>query len=309
MRYGLHLPSAQMGANAPDILSVAKAADRLGFDSVWMFDHLFTPVELESKYPYSGSGNYALGPDDPFYDPLALYGVVAGATEKVRIGTGVLIGAYRHPIVLGKILSSVENLAPGRVMLGLGAGWMREEFQGLGLAFERRGARLEEYVAALRAVWSGRASHHGDFYSWPEAGFGPSPTAPIPIILGGHGERTLQRVARLGDGWMAVTAPGQGTGLDGIAGRLEALRRACEDEGRDFGSLHNVYQHALWFSDHASEKLPLTGPAEEIAASIKRLADLGISEIDLIVFGAGEQIVETAERFRAEVLPLLRPPA
>lgn len=305
MRFGLHLPSAQAGANAPDILKVATAADRLGFDSVWVFDHLFTPVELASKYPYTASGSYAVGPDDPFFDPLALYGVVAGATENVRIGSGVIIGAYRHPIVLGKILASIENLAPGRVVLGVGAGWMREEFEALGVSFEKRGARLEEYVRALRAIWSGRASFDGDFYSWPEGGFEPTPTAPIPIVLGGHGDRGLRRVARLGDGWMAVTAPGQGAGLEGIAARLDVLRRFCEEEGRDFASLYNPYQHALWFSDKPNPKLPLTGPPEEIASSIKRLSDLGISEIDLAVFGPADLIVETAERFRAEVLPLL----
>jgi len=305
MRFGLHLPSAQAGANANDILAVARAADRLGYDSVWMFDHLFTPVELESKYPYSSRGTYALGPDDPFFDPLALYGFIAGATEKVRIGTGVLIGAYRHPIVLGKILSSIENLAPGRIVLGMGAGWMREEFAALGIDAHKRGARLEEYVSALRAIWSGRSSFDGDFYSWPEGGFEPKPTAPIPIVLGGHGDRTLRRVARVADGWAAVTAPGQGAGLDGIAGRLDVLGGICEDEGRDFASLQIVYQHALWFSDQPNAKLPLTGPPEEIAASIERLSLLGVSEVDLVVFGGGEQIVETAERFRSDVLPLL----
>src|SRR5688572_29355281 len=125
-------------------MTVARAAERLDFDGIWMFDHLFTPTGLESKYPYSGDGSYALGPADPFFDPLGVFGVVAGATERITMGTAVLIAAYRHPLVLGKVLASIENFAPGRIVLGLGAGWMKEEFEAVGITRDRRGARLEE---------------------------------------------------------------------------------------------------------------------------------------------------------------------
>ncbi len=213
MRFGLHLPSAQPGANVEDVMAVARTAEELQFDSVWMFDHLFTPTALASKYPYSRDGSYAMTAADPFFDPIALYGVLAGATSKLRIGTGVTIAAYRHPIVLGKMLASIENFAPGRIVLGLGRGWMREEFEGVGVGFDRRGARLEEYIKALRAIWSGEpASFRGEFYSWQEAGFLPAPTTHLPILLGGHGEEALRRTAELGDGWVITTGKGQGAG-------------------------------------------------------------------------------------------------
>ena len=306
MEFGLHLPSAQVGANADGILEVAHAAERLGFDSVWMFDHLFTPADLQSKYPYSGSGDYVLSPEDPFFDPVGLFGVLAGATERVKIGTGVLIGAYRHPVNLGKMLATIERFAPGRMILGLGSGWMKEEFDAVGVPFERRGARLEEYVKALRSVWSGTpTAFDGEFYSWAEGGFEPVPTHPIPIVIGGHGDRALERAARVGDGWAAVTAPGQGTGLDGLAARLEVLDGHLERAGRDRNDFLITYQQALWFADAPNPKLPLTGPPDAIAGSIKRLEDLGVSMIDLIVFGPSPLIVETAERFTAEVAPLL----
>ena len=306
MRFGLHLPSAQPGANAADILAAAATAERLDFDSVWLFDHLFTPSELDSRYPYSRDGSYSLSSADPFFDPIALYGLLAAATQKIRIGSGVVIGAYRHPIVLGKLVATVENFAPGRVVLGLGRGWMREEFDALGVPFERRGARLEEYIRALRAIWSGEPTEfHGEFYSWPKAGFLPAPTTRLPILIGGHGDEALRRTAELADGWVVTTGKGQGNGIDAVAARLEVLRGYLDKGGRDFSELEIVYPNLLWFNDKPNPKMPLTGPPEEIAASIKRLEDIGVSTAHMIVFGPGPLVCETAERFAEEVLPLL----
>lgn len=306
MEIGLHLPSAQPGADAAGILDVARAAERLGFDSLWMFDHLLTPTGLESKYPYSRDGSYPMSADDPFFDPLGLFGVLAGATDSVKLGTAVLIGAYRHPIVLGKVLATIERFAPGRIVLGLGGGWMREEFECVGVPFERRGARLEEYVAALRAVWSGAPSaFEGEFYAWQEAGFLPAPSAPIPVIVGGHGDMALRRAAAVGDGWAVATARGQGTGIDVVEARVEVLRGFLEAAERDPSGFEILYQHPLWFSEEPHPKAPLTGPPEAIAASLKRLADLGVTSVDLIVFGPAALVAEHAERFAEEVRPLL----
>lgn len=306
MDIGLHLPSSQPGATAADIRAVARRAEELGFDAVWFFDHLFTPSDLGSKYPYSRDGSYALSADDPFFDPLSLFGVLAGATERIKLASGVLIPAYRNPIVLGKALAGIENFAPGRVVLGVGTGWMREEFDAIGVPFERRGARLDEYIEALRAVWSGeQVAFEGEFYSWPKAGFLPAPTAPIPIIVGGHSDAAVQRGARLGDGWAGVTGKGQGSGLDALAARIGYLHDQLDRAGRSADGFHISYQSALWFSDEPNPKLPFTGPADEIAASIKRAADLGVTMIDLFVLGPGSVIEEVAERFAEEVKPLL----
>ena len=306
MDFGLHLPSAGAGTNAAGILETATGAEKLGFDTVWMFDHLFTPTGLESKYPYTASGDYAVGPNDPFFDPLGLFGVIGGATKRIKMATGVMIATYRHPVVLAKALATIENFASGRVVLGVGAGWMREEFEAVGVAFEKRGSRLEEYVGALRAIWSGEpTSFEGNFYSWQEGGFLPAPTQPIPLIFGGHTEVALRRAARVGDGWAVVTAPGQGTGLEGASSRTDEMKKFLEEEGRDPATFTLSYQQALWFSDHANSKLPLTGPPEEIAASIKKLDEMGISMIDLIVFGSAAQILEMAQQFQEQVVPLL----
>jgi probable F420-dependent oxidoreductase len=306
MEIGLHLPSAQPAASADGILEVAMGAERLGFDSVWMFDHLFTPTGIESKYPYTREGDYPMSADDPFFDPIGLYGVLAGATQRIKLGTGVLIPAYRNPIVLGKILATIENFAPGRIILGVGAGWMKEEFDATGVDFHNRGARLVEYMKALRAIWSGEpSSFKGRFYSWVEAGFLPAPTASIPIIVGGHGEKALERAAKHADGWAVVVGKGQGRGIDGAAQRIDRLKGLLEHEGRDPDTFHLQYTNVLWFSDTPNEKLPLTGPPDAIASSLKRLNDLGITMVDLAVFGPPSLIVETAQRFAEEVRPLL----
>jgi probable F420-dependent oxidoreductase len=306
MEIGLHLPSAGRTVSAEGIMSVTRDAEKLGFDSVWMFDHLFTPTGLTSLYPYTRDGSYAMSADDPFYDPLALFGVLAGATERLKIGTGVLIGAYRHPIVLAKTLASIERFAPGRLILGLGSGWMKEEFEAVGITRDRRGPRLSEYIRALRLLWGGETvAFDGEFYSWPEAGFLPAPSAPIPIIVGGHSDAALERAAELGDGWAVVTGRGQGSGLDAAEKRLEVLDGFLEKNGRERAGFQLLYQGALWFSDQPHPKMPLTGPPEAIAESLRRLEKMGIGMVDLIVFGTADVISEAATRFAEEVRPLL----
>jgi probable F420-dependent oxidoreductase len=245
-----------------------------------------------------------MSPDAPFFDPVGLFGVLGGATGRIKLATGVLIPTYRHPIVLGKILSTIENFAPGRIILGAGAGWMKEEFDAVGVGYERRGARFEEYIAALRAVWSGeRSSFEGEFYKWGEAGFLPAPTAPIPIIVGGHSDRAVDRAARIGDGWAIATQ--RGWSLKAVVPRLEYLGERLDAAGRDREGFDLVYQGALWFSDEPNEKLPLTGPPDAIAATLKQLKDLGVTMVDFAVFGPAQLIVETAKRFAEEVKPLL----
>lgn len=291
------------GTDEASILEVARIAERFGLDSVWMFDHLFTPADLDSKYPYSRDGSYPLTPEDPFFDPLGLYGVLAGATEKLRIGTGVLIAAYRHPIVLAKVLATIERFAPGRIVLGVGAGWMREEFEAVGVGYERRGTRLDEYISALRRIWSGEvASFEGEFYRWDAAGFRPTPTQPIPILVGGHSDAALRRVAKLGDGWAITTGRGQGAGIDAVAARIDDLKELLDANGRSLDELELLYQSPLWFSDEPHPKMPLTGPVDAIVESIGRLEEIGVTTVDLVIFGAPTLIEESIQRFTDEVL-------
>jgi probable F420-dependent oxidoreductase len=295
MEFGLHLPNAGPFANGPDILRTALTAEELGFHSVWLFDHLFTPTNLESKYPYSPDGSYAMVPEFPFYDPVSCMAALAGATERIKFGTRVLIATYRHPVVLAKELATTDAIAGGRMILGVGAGWMAEEFDAVDVPMDERFARLDEHVAVMRQAWQhGTAGHEGRFYSHCEAGFGPQPPQAgntIPIIVGGHGDAALRRTARWGDGW-AVSAAGDTLLTDpeaAIRERLDTLSRFCEEEGRSRDDLLLVGQGFLG------------APAD----SLKAQADLGVDVVDLLSFAPIDQVVEEATKFMNEVAPAL----
>jgi probable F420-dependent oxidoreductase len=291
MEFGLHLPNAGPFASGRDIVRIAQEAEDLGFGSVWLFDHIFTPVELDSKYPYTADGSYLLTPDMPFYDVVAVMGAIAGATERIRFGTRVMIPTYRHPVVLANELASIDAIAGGRMLLGVGAGWMAEEFDACDVPLDERFARLDEHIALMRNAWANEtASFEGRFYSHVAAGFAPlPPNGSIPIILGGHGDAALRRTAKWGDGWAVATA---GTVAfedvaDAIGERLDTLRRFCDEEGRPFEDLLLVGQ----------------APLNIDADVLKAQADMGIDIVDLLWFGTTEDTLEQAKKFMDEVAP------
>ena len=291
MRIGLHLPNAGLVPEGAGVVRVAQAAEQAGFDSVWLFDHLFTPVNLASKYPYTADGSYLMTAQLPFADPVAVMAAVAGGTTTIKFGTRVLIAAYRHPVVLAKELATIDYIAGGRMLLGVGAGWMAEEFDAIDLPMEGRFERMDEHIELMRNVWTkGVARFDGRFYAHVEAGFCPQPPGPghtIPIIIGGHGDAALRRAARYGDGW-AVSAKGDALlarGLSAVAERLDKLRQFCAEEGRAFDELLLVGQCV---------------PTDTVD-SLKAQADLGIDLVDLMIFGSEQQIVDTGRRFLDEV--------
>ena len=296
MEFGLHLPNAGPFASGPDIVRVAREAEAMGFHSVWLFDHLFTPVHLESKYPYTADGSYLMSPEFPFYDPVAVMAAVAGATRRIKFGTRVLIATYRHPVVLAKELATIDDIAGGgRLLLGVGAGWMAEEFDAVDIPMEHRFARMDEHIALMRAAWQhGTSAFQGRFYSHLEAGFRPQPPGPgntIPIIVGGHGDAALRRAARYGDGW-AVSAAGAamfGDLVGAVRERLETLAQFCKEEGRSLDDLLLVSQASL----------------RTDADGLKAQADLGVDVIDLMAFGSPDDVLAQARAFIDDVAPQL----
>jgi probable F420-dependent oxidoreductase len=296
MEFGLHLPNAGPFANGPDIVRTARRAEELGFHSVWLFDHLFTPAHLDSKYPYSPDGSYPMVPEFPFFDPVAVMGVLAGVTQTIRFGTRVLIATYRHPVVLAKELATIDAVAGGRMILGVGAGWMTEEFDAVDVSTEDRFTRMDEHVALMRSAWQqGVSEHRGRFYSHVKAGFAPQPPGPgntIPLLVGGHGDAALRRAARYGDGW-AVSAHGSEIAERGAAPayreRLEVLSRFCDEAGRKLDDLLLVSQAFLG----------------EGADKLKQHADLGIDVVDLMSFGQIDDVLDQAARFMDDVAPQL----
>lgn len=205
-------------------------AESVGFESVYVVEHVAVPSGYSKRYPYSVSGQMPLADDCEIPDPLDLLAFLAGRTERIRLATGVLVAPHHHPLILAKRLATVDVLSGGRMLLGVGVGWMREELEATGVVFETRGRRLDEIIDAIRAVWSGEPSFHGEFFDFDGAISRPLPVlaSGVPFHVGGHSPAAARRAGRVGDGFQPL-------GLDPelLSVRLATMREAAIDAGRD----------------------------------------------------------------------------
>jgi probable F420-dependent oxidoreductase len=192
------------------------------------------PVNYESKYPYNKSGNMGAAPETNFVDPLIALSAIAAATSTLRLATGVNILSQVNPIYMAKQAASLDFISDGRFMLGVGIGWLREEFEALGVPFEHRGARFDDYVAGMRKIWSGEiVEHKSDFISWSGFKSYPLPIqSPFPVVMGGVKGKIFKRTAQLGNGWFAPTGnPAE------LKKHLESLKIECDAINRDMSEI------------------------------------------------------------------------
>lgn len=221
----------------PALGPFARHAEDLGFDALWLPDHVVMPARYASRYPYQDQGpdgDFRPYPFDgaPFPEPFTALAFVAGATERIRLSTGVLILPERNPVLFAKQVATLDGLSGGRLQLGVGIGWLREEFEALGMKWEGRGRRMDECIEAMRALWTGEpASYHGEFVAFDDVVCDPRPLQPggVPLIIGGHSEAAARRAGRLGDGFVPT---GRGGGSDPVA-LVRSMRSAAEEAGRD----------------------------------------------------------------------------
>lgn len=282
MRFGIHLPNSGTLTSQADLVAIAVEAEALGFHHVWTYDHLLNPVELSEATRETHPNYYNLA-DMPYFDALTTLSVVAGATKRIGLGTRVLLPVLRPPVALAKQLGTLAVLAgPGRLVVGVGAGWMLEEYQAVGIDPAERFARLDEHVAVMRTAWAEAITEHsGRFYAHAKAGFNPVPAEPIPVLVGGVGEHTLRRVARWADGWaMPNVEPGPDAAqqLEDFRARLQ---RACDAEGRDPATVRLVSGAAI------------DSPPEHFAL----LRDAGIIDVDLMLTKAEHLDMQLAAEF------------
>jgi probable F420-dependent oxidoreductase len=199
---------------APALLALAIAADELGFDSLWLGEHIVLPVGYASEHTTAGDSadhEHVKGPivsyDTELVDPWVGLGAIAGATQRLRVATGVYILPLRHPLLTARAACTLHEVSGGRFMLGVGSGWLREEFDAFGVPFEGRGRRLDETIDVLRQAWAGGPfEHRGELFSFGPLQVSPSPAA-VPLILGGNTPRALRRAARIADGWFSSGTP------------------------------------------------------------------------------------------------------
>jgi probable F420-dependent oxidoreductase len=229
VKFGLGFASS-IGIEGDHALEICRRAERLGFESVWGGEHVVLPTTIESRYPYTADGKIPAEPDTPIPDPLIWLAFVAAAAPTLRLGTCILIVPQRNPLVLAKEIATLDRLSGGRVELGIGVGWLREEFDALGVPWERRGARNDEYLAAMRALWAGpHATFHGDFVDFAPVTVSPRPVQErIPVLVGGDTDAAIGRAVRLADGYF----PGEGS-VERLAALQARLVAACEAAGRD----------------------------------------------------------------------------
>jgi probable F420-dependent oxidoreductase len=220
---------------AERMVGVAQHAEAAGIESVWTFEHVIVPIDYESKYPYDRSGKMPIPPEAWFIDPLIALSHVAAATKSIQLGTGVNIFPQTNPLLFAKQAASIDVLSGGRLTLGLGIGWLAEEYHAMGTPFERRGARFDDYLEAVKKVWTGDVvEHDGEFLKWHGFKSHPTPAQKPhpPILLGGVTTKTLQRVVNAADGWYA---PSDSKKV--LEEKLTELRRLAGDAGRPFDSL------------------------------------------------------------------------
>lgn len=230
MRFGIAFANTGPLAHGPVAAGCMRAAEAAGFDSAWTVEHVLVPVDYESAYPYAKSGRMPGGETVAIPDPLVWLAYVAAATDTLLLGTGILILPQRNPAIVAKEVATLDQLSGGRVRLGIGVGWLEEEFDALGVPFEGRGRRTDAYVAAMRALWTGEEVDLDDgFHTWKRAVSLPTPAnGSVPIVVGGHSEIAARRAGRIGDGFF----PGKGS-PETLAHLFAVMREAAEQAGRD----------------------------------------------------------------------------
>jgi probable F420-dependent oxidoreductase len=310
MRYGFYLPTRGQTATPEALETLVTRGEALGFSSVVIADHIVFPVTIRSKYPYTVSGAFP-GQGDQL-EQLALMAFIAGKTRALRLISSVMILPHRNPVVTAKMLATIDVLSGGRVTVGVGVGWMREEFEALGAPdFDRRGAASDEYIRIFKALWTqDPASFHGEFYRFDAIRCLPHPVQKPhpPIWIGGHSKAALRRVARLGDGGHPVGAnPAAPLRPPEMRALLDDLHRLTEAEGRDPSRLTISYKAPIYDAgqgvDGGTERRPFSGSPQAIADDIGAFAALGVSE--LIFDFRSESLAESLDRM-ARFAPLIK---
>lgn len=302
MQYGVHLPQLGRTADRKTLIEWAEEADRLGLHSGWVSDHVAWPREIESKYPYTDDGSFPGGFDMPWLDPLGTLMFVAARTERLKLGTTVLILGYRPPVLTAKFWASLDVLSEGRTLLGVGVGWMKEEFDVLGMPFDHRGARGDEQLEVFDRLFSNpNPTFDGRFYQFPEIGFSPKPVqSPVPIWVGGNSDAAFRRTARYGHCFHAAFQK-----RDTVVEEWAAVRSACEAIGRDPGEVELSIRLYLDPEARMEPAKSIQGSADQMAATVGEWAAIGVDHIlvDVVAGGGPQGRLDALRTFMTDVAP------
>ena len=263
MKFGVMFANVGPMAYAEGAVAIGQAAESAGFESLWTVEHTVVPAGYQSAYPYSDTGRMPGPEDSDIPDPLIWLTYVAASTSTIRLGTGILILPQRNPVILAKEVATLDRLSGGRVELGVGVGWLEEEFDAIGVPFAERGKRTDDHIGALRALWTqDEPTYDGPYVSFSKAISRPRPTqGSVPIVVGGHSKAAARRAGRLGDGFF----PGKGSHNE-LAALIEIMRASAVEHGRD--------PDAIEITSGGNGAL-----GSKALDEVKALADMGVSRV------------------------------
>ncbi|MQF69223.1 TIGR03619 family F420-dependent LLM class oxidoreductase [SAR202 cluster bacterium AD-804-J14_MRT_500m] len=281
MKYGFGLPGITDGDT---LCAFANKADQLGVNSLWGPDHIVLPRAGTDKYPYSETGEFTRAMDAPFLDVFTLLGYVASHTKNIRIGTTVVILPYRNPILQAKMFASLDVLTNGRVICGVGVGWLQKEFEVMGASYENRGPVSDEWLNIFKILWTDqKPAFDGRFYKFDGIFFSPRPIQKpsIPIWVGGHSRRAVRRAIKYGDGWHPTRMT-----PEYVAGMLPYLQNQAEQAGRDPTDITVSLKRSIHFTDLAIPEGPTTRSGAALVATtnqviddVRKCSNLGIDQL------------------------------
>jgi probable F420-dependent oxidoreductase len=307
IRFGFSLQGRGILAGREAITALARRADALGYDSVFVTDRLLIPVASGSAYPYSPTGAFPLGPDEPWLEALTAVTYLATVTERIHVGTSVLVVPYRNPVATARALATADYLSGGRIILGAGIGWWREEFEALGVPFADRAARTVEYLQVMKEIWTRpRVAFDGRFVRIAEAGgVRPHPVQRphVPIWIGGHSDAALRRVVAVADGWHPLgLRPPVELHPPELGALVRRLRDMAAAAGRDPAAITIAFKAPVRLTDGAGGRTPLSGSPSQLVDDLGAYVAAGVQHfvLDFSVPTVGEML-EVLERFAAEV--------
>jgi len=312
MKYGFYLPNSGAGAEPDALADIAKLGDRLGFFCMVMPDHILQPNQINSTYPYSLTGDIlAAGQsgDGEWPEQITTLAYLAGVTERIRLVTSVMIIPYRNPILTAKMLSTLDMLSKGRLILGAGVGWMEEEFELLDAPpFAERGAVTNEYLQAFIELWTNDdPKFEGKYVNFSDITFLPKPVQKPypPIWIGGQSKPAIRRAAHIGDCWHPVGAiPAAPLEPEELAENLVLLHQYAEKAGRDPATIQVSVKAPLYDAgDSSGPRRRFSGSSDEVRQDVQTYSDVGVTHL-IFDFRTGDpkQTEDRMARFSEEVM-------